>query len=115
MKALTLLLIMTIAAASGMVRAATEEHDVPQHTMAMQPAASPTQHEGVGVLKGINEKSGKVLIAHEAIPDLGWPPMTMWFARGNPLPQGLKVGDAVRFELVQDETKQWTVVNIRRK
>ncbi len=81
----------------------------------MQMASSDTGYEGIGILKAVNAKAGKVQIAHEAISTLGWPPMTMWFALRNPLPRDIKVGDAVRFELVQEETKQWTVVKIIRK
>jgi Cu/Ag efflux protein CusF len=112
MKTLTLVLTLTIAAASGMAQAATQEHDVSQHQMSMQPAS---KHEGVGVLKAVNEKTGKVQIAHEAIADLGWPPMTMWFAVRDPLPKNLKAGDAVRFELMQGERKQWVIVKIGHK
>ncbi len=67
------------------------------------------------MLKAVNTVSGKVQIAHEAIADLGWPPMTMWFALHDPIPQDLKVGDAVRFELQQGENKQWVIMKIGRK
>ncbi len=43
MKTLTLALTLTIAIASGMAQAATTEHDMSQHQMAIQPAASPCQ------------------------------------------------------------------------
>ena len=65
--------------------------------------------------QGSKHQSGKVLIAHEAIADLNWPPMTMWFALRDPLPKDIKTGDAVRFELMQGERKQWVIVKIRRK
>ena len=115
MKTLSLVLTLTIAATSGLAQAAAHDHDMSQRQMAAQSAAVSTKHEGVGVLKALNEKTGKVQIAHEAIADLGWPPMTMWFALRNPLPRDIKVGDTVRFELVQEETNQWAVVNISRK
>lgn len=112
MKTLVLALGMAIAAASEMTQAATPEHDMTQHQMAMQSAASPAKHEGIGILKAVNAKAGKVQIAHEAIADLGWPPMTMWFALRDPLPRHIRVGDAVHFELQQDEKKQWGIVKI---
>lgn len=114
MKPLVLALSMAIAATSGMAHAATQEHDMPQQQTTQQ-AANPDQHEGIGVLKAVNSKSDKVQIAHEAIAGLGWPPMTMWFALRDPLPRNIKVGDTVRFELTQEETKQWTVAKISRK
>ena len=115
MKTLTLALSLTIAATSGSALAAIPEHDMSQHQMEMQPAVSPAKHEAVGVLKATNAAAGKVQIAHEAIADLGWPPMTMWFAMHDPIPQDLKVGDAVRFELRQEANKQWVIIKIVRK
>lgn len=106
---------MAIAASGGMAHAAPHEHDAPQHRAAMQLAADAARHEGVGVLKAMNAKDGKVQLAHEAIAGLGWPPMTMWLTLRGPLPQDLKVGDAVRFELMQGNGSQWVIVKIGRK
>ena len=115
MKTLTLTLGMAIAATIGLAHAATPEHDMSQHQMPMQMASSAAGHQGVGIIKDVNTTSGKVLLSHEAIADLGWPPMTMWFALRDPLPKDLKAGDAVRFELMQGEKKQWVIVKIGRK
>jgi Cu/Ag efflux protein CusF len=41
--------------------------------------------------------------------------MTMWFVLRTPLPQNLKVGDSVRFEMVQENGKQWVIVKIANK
>ena len=114
MKTLTLAFGMAIAATAGMAHAATHEHDMSQHR-AMQLAANAARHEGVGVLKAVNAKDGKVQLAHEAIAGLGWPAMTMWFVLRDPLPQDLKVGDAVSFELMQGKSNQWVIVKIGRK
>jgi Cu/Ag efflux protein CusF len=113
MKKMTLVLGITLALGNGMAQAATQEHDISQHQMPM--ASSKTGHEAVGIIKDVNTTSGKVLIAHGAIADLNWPPMTMWFALRDPLPKDLKAGDAVRFELMQGENKQWVIVKIGRK
>jgi Cu/Ag efflux protein CusF len=88
---------------------------MPQHQIPMQMASNAAGHEGVGIIKEVNAKSGKVLIAHEAIADLSWPPMTMWFALRDPMPKDLKSGDAVRFELIQGEKSQWVIVKIGHK
>lgn len=114
MKTLTLAFGMAIAATGGMAHAATHEHDMSQHR-AMQVAANAARHEGFGVLKAVNAKDRKVQLAHEAIADLGWPAMTMWFVLRDPLPRDLKVGDSVRFELMQGESNQWVIVAIKRK
>ena len=115
MKILTVTLGMVLAAASGMAHAATHEHDLSKHPISIQTTPDPVKHEGSGVLKAVNAKEGKVQIAHDAIADLGWPRMTMWFALRAPLPGDVHVGDTVRFELLQTETKQWAIVRIVRK
>lgn len=115
MKTLTLALGMALAIGSGVARAATHEHDMSQHQMAIQMASNEAGHKGVGVLKAVNAKAGKVQISHEAIADLNWPAMTMWFALREPLPQDINVGDAVRFELAQGENNMWMIVKIGRK
>ncbi|WP_283744470.1 copper-binding protein [Sideroxydans sp. CL21] len=115
MKTLAIALGMAIAASNGMAHAEDQDHNMSQHQMSMQRAAEPGRHEGIGVLKAVNEKTGKVQIAHEAIADLGWPAMNMWFALNCPLPGNIRVGDAVRFELMQDEKNHWMVTGINRK
>lgn len=116
MKNLTLILGMAITVATGVTHAATYAPggDTMQRQMTRQPAEQ-TQHEGYGVLKAVNTESGKVQLAHEAIPSLHWSAMTMWFALRDPLPREVKVGDSVRFELEQTESKQWVITRIERK
>lgn len=81
----------------------------------MQHTASQMKHEGFGVLKAVNMEASKVQLAHEAIPSLGWPAMTMWFALHGKLPRGIGVGDSVRFELQQGKTREWVIIRIERK
>jgi Cu/Ag efflux protein CusF len=93
-------------------QAATHAHDMSQHQAAAQTVAN---HMGSGVLKAVNAENGKVQIAHEPIAELGWPAMTMWFVLRAPIPQDLKMGDSVRFEIQQNDKKQWTIIKIGRK
>jgi Cu(I)/Ag(I) efflux system protein CusF len=114
MNKLTLAFFFALLATSVLARAASNEHE--QHHDAPSPQTQQTAtHIAAGVLKAINVKDGKVQIAHEPIAALGWPSMTMWFVLRDPLPQGLKAGDAVRFELMLDDKKQWLIVNISHK
>ena len=106
MNILTLALGLALAAAA---QAATHEHDLPRHQ------TQAVAHTGNGVLKAVNAKDSKVQIAHEPIAALGWPAMTMWFVLKTPLPQDIKVGDSVHFEMQQNDQKQWTIVKIGRK
>lgn len=114
MNKLTLSLFLALLASSATAHAASNEHE--QHHDASSPQTQQTAtHNADGVLKTINVKDGKVQIAHEPIAALGWPSMTMWFTVRDPLPQGLKAGDSVRFEMMQDDKKQWVIVKITRK
>lgn len=110
MKTLTLAFIFALLATGTAARAASHEH---QHDTATQQAAA--TYAGIGVLKAVNAKDGKVQIAHEPIAELDWPSMTMWFTLREPLPNDLKVGDAVRFEIMHGEKKQWVIVKIERR
>ncbi|MBI5889096.1 MAG: copper-binding protein [Nitrosomonadales bacterium] len=114
MNKLTLAFFFALLATSALARAASNEHEQ-HHDASSQQAPQTATHVGVGVLKAINAKDAKVQIAHEPIAALGWPSMTMWFVLRDPVPQGLKAGDAVRFELMQGERKQWVIVNISPK
>jgi Cu/Ag efflux protein CusF len=111
MRKLTLALGLAIAAGCGTAQAATHDHDMSKHQAASQAAAA--MHQGSGVLKAVN--AGKVRIAHEPIDSLGWPSMTMWFALRVPLPDETKLGDGVRFELEQINSKEWVITRIERK
>ena len=86
-------------------------HDMAQPAMSHEQAAT---HQGTGVLKAVNAKAHKVQIAHEAIPGLDWPPMVMWFALQGELPQDLKMGDKVQFELQQVDGKKWGISHIEK-
>ena len=57
---------------------------------------------GKGVIKAIDMDSKKITIAHEAIPAVNWPPMTMRFTI-TPQTQlnNVKDGDSVDFTFVQ--------------
>jgi len=115
MKMPSLALAMTIAATSGIAQAAAPEQDMPQHQMTMRPAASQTRYEGTGLIKEVNAKAGKILIAHEPIALLHWPAMTMWLTLQAPLPYGIKVGDRVHFELEQTHSKAWVITHVESK
>lgn len=110
---LSLTLIVAMTATIPMVGAAYAS--TPSHGHEMQHAASQMKHEAFGVLKAVNPGAGEVQLAHEAIPSLHWPSMTMWFALHGTLPKEIKVGDSVRFELEQTQSKAWVITRIERK
>jgi Cu(I)/Ag(I) efflux system protein CusF len=65
-------------------------------------SASMTMADGAGVVTAIDAKAGTVTIHHAPIAKLNWPAMTMAFKASAPsVLQGVKVGQAVRFQLMQ--------------
>ncbi|MBS0329948.1 copper-binding protein [Thiobacillus thioparus] len=56
--------------------------------------------QGTGVVKAIDPVKGSITIAHQAIPALKWPAMTMSFKIDKPLASTVKPGQHVAFELV---------------
>ena len=65
---------------SGAVFAAQAADPHAGMVMHEQPAAAQAQSiRGKGVIKAIDMDNKKITIAHEAIPAVNWPPMTMRF------------------------------------
>lgn len=58
---------------------------------------------GTGIVKDIDLTNKKVTISHEAIPEIGWPAMTMRFTfiQADASITALKVGGHVNFSFVQ--------------
>lgn len=73
-------------------------------------------HQATGKVVAVDRDKSSIRIAHDAIPSLGWPGMTMNFGVAkSPLLDSLKAGDTVRFELRQLDSKKWEIVKIERK
>lgn len=70
------------------------------HEHQPQPAQATPVHHAQGIIKKITPQT--VTIAHQAIADLNWPPMTMQFALSAPV--SLTAGDRVDFTFVQDDS-----------
>lgn len=85
-----------------MFSAQANEH---QHgdMMNAQPAAQQTQAiSATGEVKSIDTESKKVTIAHDAIPAVNWPPMTMRFTFTPQTPlNNIKAGSKVVFTFIQ--------------
>jgi Cu(I)/Ag(I) efflux system protein CusF len=113
MKTLTLAFGISLAIAGHTAVAETHEHDMSQHQMQMD--KKETRVHAIGELKAINAQTGKVQIAHEAIAELGWPPMTMWFLSTAVLPPNIHIGDAVTFEMMPGKKNDYVIVKINKK
>ena len=114
MKTLSLILAALVAttslAACGRKTEAPAAPAAPAPAAATAPAASndlagmdmapaDKMAKGVGVVTAIDKTSGTITLDHEAIPDAGWPAMTMGFKIAPALLDGMSVGDKVAFDL----------------
>jgi Cu(I)/Ag(I) efflux system protein CusF len=65
------------------------------------PAKSAT-HKATGVVKSVDRAKGSVVLAHDPVPTLKWPAMTMPFlVKDKPLLDRLQSGKQVEFDFVQ--------------
>ncbi|EQC2548588.1 cation efflux system protein CusF [Enterobacter sichuanensis] len=79
--------------------------EVHQHAemSAASEGASEQVITGTGIVKDIDLTNKKVTISHEAIPEIGWPAMTMRFTfmQADASITALKIGSHVNFSFVQ--------------
>lgn len=104
-------LISTLSASLLFAAAALADQGHGQHAQARQ--ASGPIFKGVGVVQKTDPASGSVTIAHQPIPELKWPAMTMPFAVADKgLFSRLKAGQKVEFELKLENGKA-IIVNVK--
>jgi Cu/Ag efflux protein CusF len=65
----------------------------------MDMAPADKMAKGVGVVTAIDKTAGTITLDHDAIPEAGWPAMTMGFKIAPALLDGVAVGDKVAFDL----------------
>jgi len=81
-------------------------HGMDMGKMSMKPAESKVAH-GVGVITSIDTTTDMIVLNHQAIKELNWPPMKMGFkVADHKLLDGLKAGQKVNFDLKAEGTKQ---------
>lgn len=70
-------------------------------------------HKGRGTVKKVDAKAGKVTLAHEPIPSLDFPAMSMDFRVKDKAALGtLKPGAKVEFELVKGSGDEYEITKI---
>lgn len=69
--------------------------------------------EGTGVVQSIDAATNTVTLAHEAIPALNWPAMTMPFRMAADIEHDVEVGAKVTFELT-GEGNAMTIIKIEK-
>jgi len=97
----TLVIVVLGAALSSPAYAQIKDHSGHPSAPAKGEAAA---HKGVGVVRSVDAGKGTVMLAHEPIPSLRWPAMTMKFtARDKKLLEKLAPGKKIEFEFVQQD------------
>lgn len=81
--------------------------------MSAPPASSAQVANAEGAVKAIDREKHSVTIAHGAVPEVQWPPMTMAFSATDDQMNGLQVGDKVAFSFAQPGGKA-TIVSIKK-
>ncbi len=72
------------------------------------------QHETDGKVVAVDIAAGTVTLAHQPVPGLNWPAMTMDFVLGEPgLAKQLKPGANIRFWFEERGEGEWTITRIR--
>ncbi|MDO9286239.1 MAG: efflux RND transporter periplasmic adaptor subunit [Aquabacterium sp.] len=95
------------AAASGSVPSAPAAASMPA------PAPAAIGHKAEGSIEDIDVKAGTLSLNHGPVPTLKWRAMTMEFKAANgSLLNGLKPGQAVRFEFVERQPGEYVVTSI---
>lgn len=91
--------------AFSMMFSAGLQAEVHQHAEMSTASEEATEQvvSGVGIVKDIDLTNKKVTIAHEAIPEIGWPAMTMrfTFTDADESIKAVKVDNRVNFSFVQ--------------
>lgn len=103
---------LTIALASLALATATPPVDAND---AHHPRAEAQKTYGTkGVVVTIDKASGKVKLKHEAVAELDWPAMTMFFAVADKaLLDGIAVGDKVEFQFANTSDGAPSITRIK--
>jgi Cu/Ag efflux protein CusF len=77
-------------------------------------ASSGTQtHMTKGTIQSVDREAGTIKIAHEAVPSLNWPAMTMDFKIQSPQAlAGLEEGEQIEFHFTEQSAGQYAITQI---
>lgn len=89
----------------------TEANPPDSSTLVNSPEAQ--LHMTKGTIQSVDREAGTVKIAHEAVPSLGWPAMTMDFKVSNKEElAGLKEGERVEFQFAEETAGRYAIAAI---
>ena len=108
MNAAEFILIAGLVFAPGALVLAQTSHD--QHS---GHSATSTTHKATGVVKSVDRAKSSVMLAHDPVPSLKWPAMTMPFlVKDKPLLDKLQPGKKVEFEFTQ-QGKDYVITTVK--
>ena len=102
--------VLALTATFAVAAADNTGQKAPAAGTGAQPAAVALA-KGKGVVKGM-DPNGRIIISHEAIPELKWGAMVMSFKITAELAKGLKDGQKVEFEF-QPRDMDGTITKIK--
>ena len=108
---------VAVFAGCGRQEADTASTPPPTQPMADNEATSHEDemqtHMTKGTIQSVDRQAGTVKIAHEAVPSLNWPAMTMEFKLSNAQDSaGLKEGEQVEFHFTEESAGQYAITQI---
>ncbi len=111
---LTVALLASLAAAPAL---AQDMKDMKMQGMDMKPMAGQSQGiAATGMVKGVDATKRRLNLAHDAIPSIGWPAMTMEFDAAKTVDlAAVKPGQAVDFTLTKDAAGGYVVTAVKPK
>lgn len=71
-------------------------------------------HQTTGVVKDVDLEKGRVMLAHDEVPSLNWPGMTMAFTvQDDALLADLKSGQEVEFDFIEEKGGKFVITQIQ--
>jgi Cu/Ag efflux protein CusF len=87
--------------------------DMPMPESAPTGSTETQTHMTKGTIQSVDREAGTIKIAHEAVPSLNWPAMTMDFKVPNKEDlAGLKEGDLVEFQFAEESAGRYAITAI---
>lgn len=85
----------------------------PSNSSAPAGSTETQTHMTKGTIQSVDREAGTVKIAHEAVPSLNWPAMTMDFkvSKTEEL-AGLKEGEQVEFQFAEESAGRYAITSI---
>lgn len=107
---------------AGLLRLASDTEDAPTKMEGMdmpaengQPAAEGGPVSGTGRVTAVQPEENRITLAHDPIPEINWPSMTMGFAVNTDAADDLKPGDQVEFDMMKMPDGNYVITGIRKK